>query len=163
MPRSYAASNYDDDACLKPPLLLWIAAIYLSRAIALPLAWGIGSVAGITPESISLLHRMWSYQALLAAAIAAPMLYALCRRAPGASQPVRWIWARGRAFLAAAAAVDLAVSLISVIKVPGFGAPGFMPLFFVAIDAYFLLYILTARRVRDTFSDFPPPLNRGSA
>jgi hypothetical protein len=32
-------------------------------------------------------------------------------------------------------------------------------LFAAIIDGFFLSYLLAARRVRDTFSDFPPPLD----
>lgn len=38
MPRTYSPASYDDNWCLKPPLLLWVALIYLSRAISLPVA-----------------------------------------------------------------------------------------------------------------------------
>ena len=33
-----------------------------------------------------------------------------------------------------------------------------LPIISVVADAYFLIYVLAARRVRDTFFDFPPPL-----
>jgi hypothetical protein len=34
-----------------------------------------------------------------------------------------------------------------------------MSLLAAAVDAYFLLYILLARRVRDAFAEFPLPLD----
>lgn len=39
MARRYTPSSYDDYFCLKPPVLLWIAALYLSRAVVLLIAY----------------------------------------------------------------------------------------------------------------------------
>ena len=45
-PHSYSPSNYDDEMCLKPPLLLWLAVLFLCRAIMLPVVIGIGHKIG---------------------------------------------------------------------------------------------------------------------
>jgi len=45
-PRRYSLASYDRHLCLKPPLLLWLAALFLSRAISLPLVIGLGSLGG---------------------------------------------------------------------------------------------------------------------
>jgi hypothetical protein len=157
--KSYSESSYDNYLCLKPPLLLWLAVLYLCRAVTLPAAMGIGTFAGVNADAIALFHGLWNMQTLLPSLIALCVLYALCRRVPNASVPVRWIWANGRILLAVSAGMDLALSLISLIRHGEIDDQAMMSLLAAAADAYFLLYILLARRVRDAFSEFPPPLD----
>lgn len=156
---SYSASSYDHYLCLKPPLLLWLAVLYLCRAVTLPAAMGIGTFAGVNADAIAMFHGLWSMQTLLPSLIAICVLYALCRRVPNASAPVRWIWANGRILLIVSAGMDLVLSLISLIQHGEIDNQAMMALLAAAADAYFLLYILLARRVRDAFLEFPPPLD----
>lgn len=156
--RKYAASSYDDYLCLKPPLLLWIAVIYLSRAISLPVLMGLGSARHMSPDAARLLTGLWSTDELLPSLIAVAVLVAMFRRVPDASRPVRWIWSHGRWLLMASAGFDLALLLISLIRsgplqLDDQGPP--LSLLMAGLDVYFLLFILTVRRVRDTFASFP--------
>src|SRR5580658_8110002 len=112
----YPASYYDDQMCLKPPLLLWVAVLYLTRAITLPVAMAIGHFAGVDSRAISSFHAFWSIDSLLPSLVAGLVLYALCRRVPTASRVVRWIWARGRVLLAVAAVLDMALIMIALIR-----------------------------------------------
>jgi hypothetical protein len=153
--QSYDLSNYDDDMCLKPPLLLWLVVLYLSRAIMLPVAIGIGHVAGVDSAAMTVLRGFWSQEQLLPALLAIPVLYALCRRVPTASQQVRWIWSRGRIFLTIAAALDIAVPLLAPLWHHDIDDQLLALAVVAGIKACFLLYALMARRVRDTFADFP--------
>jgi Protein of unknown function (DUF2919) len=155
---SYPPSYYDDQMCLKPPLLLWVAVIYLSRAITLPVAMAIGHFAGVDSRAIASFRAFWSLDALIPSLIAVVILYALCRRVPTASRWVRWIWARGRVFLAVSAALDIALILIALIRQGEISDLSLMSLIAAAVDAYFLTYILAARRVRDAFAEFPMPV-----
>ncbi|HLZ99044.1 MAG TPA: DUF2919 family protein [Steroidobacteraceae bacterium] len=153
----YAPSNYDEDMCLKPPLLLWLAVLFLSRAVMLPIAIGIGHIAGVNAQAMTLLRGFWSEDQLLPAVIAIPVLYAFWRRVPSASGMVRWIWARGRIFLALAAGLDIFLPVIARFWHGDVNDQFVVALFTSGMDAYFLVYIFAARRVRDTFADFPPP------
>ncbi|HWW31684.1 MAG TPA: DUF2919 family protein [Steroidobacteraceae bacterium] len=156
---SYPLSYYDDQMCLKPPLLLWAAVFYLSRAITLPIAMAIANFAGVDSRAITVVRAFWSLDALLPSLIAVVILYALCRRVPTASKPVRWIWARGQIILSIAAALDIALLLIGMIRRGEFNDHALpLSVFAVLVDVYFLVYILMARRVRQTFAEFPPPL-----
>jgi len=112
----YPSSHYDDHMCLKPPLLLWVAALYLSRAITLPIAMAIGHFAGVDANAITLFRGFWSVDALIPSLIAAVILYTLCRRVPTAPKLVRWIWAHGQIFLAVSAVMDIALILIALIR-----------------------------------------------
>jgi hypothetical protein len=154
---SYPLSYYDHHMCLKPPLLLWVAVLYLSRAITLPVAMAIGHFAGVDPRAVSSFRALWSLDALAPSLIAAVVLYVLCRRVPTAPRPVRWIWARGRMFLGVAAALDIALLLAAFIRERDNSDLPLSSLFAAAVDMYFLLYILVAKRVRDAFSEFPAP------
>ena len=158
MTRAYSPSSYDDHFCLKPPALLWLAAIYLSRAIVLIVASDLVSVARIDANVVSLLRGAVSVYALVPSLVAAPVLYTLVARSPTSNTLVRWIWARGRAILICAAAFDCAVSVAASGIIGGDAADLSAGLLVAAVfDLYFLTYILATRRVRDVFADFPPP------
>lgn len=153
---SYAPSDYDGYYCLKPPFLLWLAILYLARAVLLPLAAGLSSVAAMGPDTRALIQSLVDFNTLIPSAVAVTVLYAAIRRIPSASGHVRWIWSHGRAFLAAAALLDLAVAVMELPIWHGelTDSPP-ASLLIAALDLYFLTYVLAARRVRDVFADFP--------
>jgi Protein of unknown function (DUF2919) len=155
---SYPPSHYDDQLCLKPPLMLWVAVLYLSRAITLPIAMAIGHFAGVDGRAITVFRGLWSADALVPSFIAAVFIYTLCRRVPTAPKPVRWIWAHGRFFLAVSAALDIALLVIGLIRQGEVNDQSLLSLIAAVVDLYFLVYILAARRVRHAFSEFPLPV-----
>ncbi len=155
----YPPSDYDDYLCLKPPLLLWLVVIYLSRAISLPVAMAIGSVSGVGSDALALLRQLWTLEELFPSLFAALVLYAMCRRVPTASKQVRWIWAHGLLLLSVAAGTDLVLSLLTAARNWDNSEQSLPSLFIAGIDLYSLLYIVATRRVRDTFAVFPPPLD----
>ena len=157
-PQSYSASNYDDEMCLKPPLLLWLAVLFLCRAIMLPAVIGIGHIAGVNADAMTRLREFWSADQLVPAIIAIPVLCALCWRSGSAPDALRQIWARGRILLALSAAVDIIVPIAAQLWQQQITDQFVVTLFASGVDVYFLVYILAARRVRDTFLDFPAPL-----
>jgi hypothetical protein len=156
-PDTYPASSYDDYMCLKPPLLLWLAVVYLSRALTLPLIVGMGHVAGVSPEALSALRGLWAADTLVPSLIAAVLVVVFFRRVPGASPVMRWIWAHGVIFVAVSAVVDCGLSLIPLIRAQEITDQTLISSLGGAVDIYFLLYVSLARRVRDTFAEFPPP------
>src|SRR5271165_4327951 len=155
----YAASCYDDQMCLKPPLLLWVVVLYLSRALTLPIAMAIGHFAGVDSRAITALRAYWSLDSLGPSLIAVLILYVLCRRVPTAPAWVRWVWARGRMFVAVALILDIAVLTIGFLRQGEINDSSLMSVVAAAVDLYFFVYILAARRVRDAFSEFPPPVD----
>lgn len=158
MARKYGLASYDDHFCLKPPALLWIAVLYLSRAFVLLMASDLGSVSRMRPEAVAMLRAAINPYTLIPSLVAAPVLYALFARGPSSTKLVRWIWAHGRSMLVLAAALDCALSVIGSRLLGGDVAdlaPG--PLVVALFDVYFLVYILATPRVRDAFADFPPP------
>jgi hypothetical protein len=157
-PHSYSPSNYDDEMCLKPPLLLWLAVLFLCRAIMLPVVIGVGHVAGVNADAMTQLRDFWSADQLVPAVIAIPVLCALCWRSGSAPDALRRVWARGRVILALSAAVDIALPIASQLWQRQITDQFVVTLFASGVDVYFLVYILAARRVRDTFLDFPAPL-----
>ena len=156
---TYAASHYDDHFCLKPPLLLWVAVLYLSRAITLPIAMAIGHFAGVDASAIAAFRGLWSLDGLIPSLIAAVILYALCRRVPSAPRSVRWIWAHGQLLLAVSAILDVILLSIALIRQGQINDQSLWSFFAAVGDLYFLVYILAARRVRHAFSEFPAPLS----
>jgi DUF2919 family protein len=156
-PDLYPASSFDDDMCLKPPWLLWLAVIYLARAILLPVVIGIGHFAGVDEQAFVALRSVWSFEGMVPALMALPLLYALIRRGPAAGKVTRWIFAHGCGIVAVSAAVDAGLAAIRLAAPAHFGDESIVPIGSVLVDGYFFAYVLIARRVRDCFSDFPPP------
>jgi hypothetical protein len=154
-PSSYDPSDFDDEMCLKPPLLLWLAVLYLSRGVVLPLGVGIGHVVGIDSAAMAAVRGFWRTDELIPSLLAVPILYALFRRAPKASRAVRWLWAHGRSFLALSAGIDIALTAYSLFPFEEIGNQAAAAACALVVDAYLLLYVLKAKRVRDSFSDFP--------
>jgi hypothetical protein len=154
---TYSSSQYDGYFCLKPPVLLWVAILFLSRSITLPLIAGLGRFVGVNADALSVMRQLWSIETLAPSLLAGIVLYALIRRVPSASQGVRWIWAHGHLFLAFSAGIDLILSAIAVARLDHFEDGALLSLSSAAFDGYFLLYLLLARRVRDTFAEFPVP------
>jgi hypothetical protein len=159
----YAIDSYDDYFCLKPPFLLWIAALYLSRSVVVVAAIWLCTAAGVEKDAIHVLWGIWSVDALAPSLIAAGVLFALFRRTPDSPRVVRWIWNRGRGLLAASALIDLGLAFATPFWSPArslSGDAGVVTWMTIALDGYFLAYVLLARRVRDSFASFPVPLNQ---
>jgi hypothetical protein len=156
--RRYNIASYDQNLCLKPPLMLWVCVLYLSRAVSLPIVIGLGSVTGGGGDTAGLVRGLFGPRALVPSALAFLVLFALAMRSPSAGRAVRWIFARGRILLAVAAMLDAALVLsgVSWEQVQS-GDPQIAgSLLGAVLDGYVLVYVLTARRVRDFFRDFPP-------
>jgi hypothetical protein len=145
--------------CLKPSLLLWLAVLFTSRAVTLPIMIGIGHVAGVNTDAMTWLRDFWNADECVPALFSIPLLYSFCRRVPSASAPVRWLWSHGRILLALAAGLDLAMPVMLALWNREFSDQIMPSLFTAGIDVYLLTYVLAARRVRDTFLEFPPPLD----
>ena len=152
----YSLSDYDKHFCLKPPVPLWAALFFLSRAVTLPFLLGIGGFAGIDQNTRALFNGLLDWPTMIPSAIAAAVVLALVRRHPSASRPIRWIWSHGRVLLAVAAVLDMVLSILT--SPLRHGELSVLPFVTVLIDLYLLAYILAARRVRDVFADFPQPL-----
>jgi len=146
-------SQYDQHLCLKPPGLLLIAMIFLSRAVTLPVIVRLASLAGGSADTTDFVRGTFSVYTAVPSLVATAVLYALLRRAPKASTAVRWIWAHGRTILAAAAALDFGLWFLDPPTGAGVGDAG--RVLVAALDVYFFVYILAARRVRDVFDQFP--------
>lgn len=152
---AYGPNYYDSYWCLKPPMLLWPAVLYLSKGITLPFVCWIGTMAGVNADVIKLLRNFWTVETLLPSLVASAVLYALFRRTPSAGEPVRWIWAHGRVLLAVSAMLDFVLLSISIVRHGGIHDGTLVSLVAAVIDLYFLVYILSARRLRDSLAEFP--------
>jgi hypothetical protein len=160
MARSYSPSSYDDHFCLKPPALLWLAVIYLSRALLLVVIYVVSSMtlSRVNPQALATLRGTVSIYAFAPALVAAPVLYALVSRSPSSTKLIRWFWSHGRSILAVAAILDCAIAVYDSGAI-GRDLTDLNAGWLVAalFDVYFLVYILATPRVRDAFGDFPPP------
>jgi len=156
-PGRYSLDSYDRHFCLKPPLLLWLSAVFLSRAISIPFVIGIGSLGGGSANVNELVHGLFSLSTLAPSCIAFPVLCALALRSPSSGRAVRWIYSHGHLLLATAAILDgaLALSALSLERVESADEQAAGVLVRIVCDAYVCLYVLISKRVRDVFADFP--------
>jgi len=150
-------SRYDEHLCLKPSGLLWIAMVYLSRAIALPIVAQLASISGVSQETTSLVHGLFALDTILPSLPAAAVLAVAFLKSPSSGRTVRWIWAHGRAFLAVAALADVALTIFDAIWRHPRSQIGLTTVFIVGFDVYFALYVLSAKQVREVFASFPLP------
>lgn len=160
MARTYSPSSYDDHFCLKPPALLWLAVLYLSRALLLAVIYVVSSMtlSRTSPQALATLRGTVSIYAFVPSLAAAPVLCALLLRSPCATRLIRWFWSHGRMLLILAAICDCVIS-VGASGAIGADAADLNAGWLVAalFDIYFLVYVLVTRRVRDAFADFPPP------
>lgn len=159
MARTYSLSSYDDNFCLKPPAVLWLAVLYLSRTFVLLIIYIVSSMSlsKVSPQAVAELRGTVTIYAFVPSLVAAPVLYGLLCRAPTSTYLVRWFWSHGRTLLILAAILDGAGSIGSS-GIIGGDVADLSAGFLVAalFDAYFLVYLFATRRIRDVFADFPP-------
>ena len=146
--------RYDQYLCVKPPLLLLLALVYLSRAITLPLIAAVGSLGGGTPDLTPLIRGLFGLNTLAPSAIAFAVVCAYCRRSPSGSRLARWIWARGQWLLTLSAVLDFFVTGSSLLH-PEINDQMQYVLLAMAFDLYFLIYVVASGRIRAVFADFP--------
>lgn len=160
--KRYSSWSFDDYYCLKPPAPLVLSIIFLCRSFLLVGTVMLTSLKGTTSDLASLLSGGDHPTSLAATGIPALLvLYALVRRTPRGGRFVRWIWRYGRVFLAASAAMAVTASGLFLYSYSSGGARSeadVVAISLLILDLYILTYLLFAKRVRDTFSDFPPPL-----
>jgi hypothetical protein len=161
--RRYSPSSYDQNLCLKPPLLLWMGILFLSRGVTLPLLATLGQLGGGSADTQALVHGLFGLGMLLPSSLAFLVLFALAMRSPSGVRPARWIWRRGGLLLAAAAMLDVALTLSGPFwRRGGFEMLSVWEVVAAVFDLYFLIYVLASRRVRDVFCDFPEPTEPAS-
>ncbi len=154
--RLYADSAYDDYFSLKPSLPLWLAVLFLSREITLPLLMGAAHVAGVNDGALSLIRELWSLDFSMAPAIpGAAVLYLFIRRVPTASLLVRRAWSRGKMLLVIAAILDVAASVAKLTHGNAINDLTVISGISIGIDLAIIGYVAMSQRVLDTFADFP--------
>jgi hypothetical protein len=155
--RKYQAWCFDDYFCLKPPFVLTAAIIYLCRSFLLFGLVLATSARGQATGMEALLPAGDHPTSLAITALPALMvLFALFRRSPKAGVLARWAWKHGRVLLAASAVLEIAASVLMLGELPSAADFGSLRLAFLILDVYILVYVLASKRVRDSFSDFPP-------
>lgn len=154
--RRYEAWSFDDYFCLKPPAVLTAAIIYLCRSFLLLAIYMLGSIKGSTGD-MGLLLQTGDHPSSLAitAVPAALVLFALIRRSPSGGRFPRSIWKRGRALLATSALLEIGMAVFYLTTLTAGETPS-LAVAFLFLDVYILSYVLFSKRVKDTFSDFPP-------
>ena len=154
--RIYADSAYDKYFSLKPSLPLWLAVLFLSREITLPLCMGAAHVAGVNEVALGVMRQLWTLDFSMAPALpAAIVLYLFMRRVPTASHTVRWLWSHGTALLVISALIDAAVSSVKLARTGEVNDVTLLSWICVCIDLFVIGHALLSQRVRDTFTDFP--------
>ncbi|HJN48950.1 MAG: DUF2919 family protein [Pseudomonadales bacterium] len=151
----YDLTDFADDGTLRISLLLWLILIYLSRYVVIIALGAISSfISGRRGVDLSGLTTLYSSVDFLLASLPALLVIAAnSKRQPAGHKVVRFVWGHGRGLLICSVLLDLCllgyhwperIHQVSLLYV--FGA---------LIDLYLLVYLLSSRRVQDTFAAFP--------
>ncbi|MEE9493237.1 MAG: DUF2919 family protein [Gammaproteobacteria bacterium] len=156
MPNQYPFSAYNKLLCLKLSIPAWATIVFLVRPFAIILM----SVAN-RRDRMGVLNTMYGdpvspalYIDAFAALPALLVIYAWVKRQPEAPQYIRWIWSRSRSILLLATALNILGALLPFILNPN--NPVTLPdLAKLAACAMIINYLLSSKRLKDTFNDFP--------
>lgn len=149
-PSKYDPGCFDDNFCLKLPFLLAVSLVYLSRHIILPLATFGTALKTRSNDMMYLVDGIYELAYAMCSLPALILIIAWIKRIPAAGNSIRWIWARGRWFIATSAVFDLSVRLATTANLlKGFTVAACL------LDFYILVYLFVSGQARDVFSDFP--------
>jgi hypothetical protein len=153
-PRKYDYGCYDQYFCLKPPLLLILAIVFLCRGFLMPFIVLLTSVKRAAGDTAALVSGSEHAVSMLAAVPAVLVLYAMIRRVPEANRFARWAWKHARFLLTLSILFDVSLGIVTLhLHEQALTAVR------LALDLYILIYIHSAKRVKDTLSDFPASLS----
>lgn len=153
--KHHAARHYDDNLVLRVPPMLWLAMLFLVRH---PILIGITFLptSGDTLEYLRSLVEPISLAADLPALV---VLITATRRRPEAGAITRAIWAKGRWLLAASAILDGALGTHALLTAGPHQSmiTGQIIVATLVMDLWIVIWLASARLMRDLFADFPPP------
>ena len=159
MSKIYDFSDYDKNLSLKISLELWLIIVYFLRPFILKIST-IQMGRGPKSDSVSGLKDLvypddfGFFLAFLATIPVFLVILAYMKRKPDAKDYIRTFWRNSVKLLVFTAVLNILTVFIPFIvstayrvNLTGWGQ--------VAIAAYIIFYLLTSRRVKDTFADFP--------
>jgi Protein of unknown function (DUF2919) len=159
MSKIYNFSDYDKYLSLKINFELWLIIAYFLRPVILKIST-IQMGRGAKSDSVSGLKDLVypdDFGFFLAFVTIIPVvlvIFAYMKRKPDAPDYIRTLWRNCGKLLLLAATLNVVVVFVPFlfdlayrINLLGWGQ--------VAIAAYIIFYLMTSRRVRDTFADFP--------
>ena len=159
MSKVYDFKDYDKYLSLKPSFELWVIIVYFLRPLILK-ASTIQMGRGAKSSSVSGLKDMIypdDFGFFLAIATTIPVLvviFAYAKRKPEAPDYIQTLWRNGGKLLVLTAILNIAVvfapfvlDISHRVNPMGWGQ--------LVIAVCIIAYLLTSKRVRDTFVDFP--------
>ncbi len=159
MSKIYNFSDYDKYLSLKINFELWLIIAYFLRPVILKIST-IQMGRGAKSDSFSGLKDLvypddfGFFLAFLTMIPVALVIFAYMKRKPDAPDYIRTLWRNCGKLLLLTTALNIVVVFVPFlfdmayrINLVGWGQ--------LAIAAYIMFYLLTTRRVRDTFADFP--------
>ena len=159
MSKIYNFNDYDKYLSLKINFELWLIIAYFLRPVILKIST-IQMGRGAKSDSVSGLKDLvypddfGFFLAFLTMIPVVLVIFAYMKRKPDAPDYIRTLWRNCGKLLLLATALNIVVVFVPFlfdmayrINLVGWGQ--------LAIAAYIMFYLLTTRRVRDTFADFP--------
>jgi hypothetical protein len=154
MQMKYDIKNYDENLCLRISPIMWIAILFLLRDYVI----GLLSVVNFK-DQLALINLFYSNPAQLFLGVLAGLpvlvvLYAWRERKPDASVRTKWIWRNGRGLLVTSAVLNIVAVVLSIFIGMSHHLD-YAAQAHVAVCGAVLGFLLTSKRVSETFSDFP--------
>lgn len=149
--KHYSFEEYDDHLCLMPNLQIKFILFFLSRSLILPF---IVFIIGQNMQgNLNYLNEIEKNSAFFVFA-SLPSLFVLLAwlfRNPSSFNLIKITWRSGKWLLTLSALIDFIfrIWLYNITNEP--------TIVLAALDIIIIIYLLTSRRVKDVFSDFPKP------
>jgi hypothetical protein len=162
--RRYGFECLDRNCCLKPPLGLVVAMVYLCKSLLLPLVIALASAKGSSPSLRWLLGGEQHPLLMIGLAVPALMvLYAWLNRVPTSDAFSQWAWRRGAFLLALSAFAQASLATFDLVTSPGFlqgyglvwESEDLAALLSIVLHGLVIAYVTRSARARATFADFP--------
>ena len=148
----YSFEDYDKYSCLKPNADMWLVIAYLVHSFVLFIVYlvtqfrmrgGAGEVG-----YLGAMHPV----SVLSAVPAITVVWAYFNRAPGKAGFTRAIWHHGHALLLLSCALSTVHPLWVITHTRHIDA---IPVLLLTLDLAALIYLVTSRRVKEVFADYP--------
>ena len=159
MSKLYSFSDYDKYLSLKINFELWLIIAYFLRPFILKIST-IQMGRGAKSDSVSGLKDLvypndfGFFLAFLATVPVFLVVYAYMKRKPEAPDYIRTLWRNSNHLMVIAAVLNIVIVFIPFLASTAYRV-NLMGWGQVAIAVYIIFYLLTTRRVKDAFADFP--------
>jgi len=158
----YTPDDYDEYSCLKPSLGIYFAIIFLMKDVVLIILEALSKIAikGGPANSLAYFKDLVQPEMILVNIIGLLLFLSFKKRVPQEQGFWKKISSKGKFLMMMAFSLHLAIlgieQYLQMSEAYRWSKGISLPLvIMIIVDAIFLSYVATARRIKDVFSDWP--------